>query len=144
MVLSAVTSGCGPSAMRINSSESDAVIRQRILLHTPAGTSGVDSLEWILRNLHCEQALQVYALYVDEVPEATDTGPGVARTNDRTIRAVVSTQSTRLVATRLTTVEWQFDAEDRLVDVTVDRQTLRPIVRGQPQHVPNRKACESN
>ena len=47
LVLSAVTSGCGPSAMRINSSESDADIRQRILLHTPAGTSGVDSLEWI-------------------------------------------------------------------------------------------------
>ena len=109
-------------------SQADAA-REKLLKHTPPGTSASEVLEFVVNDLDSFRhgGSSAYYVYLMEYEASHGRRPDdLGPSDDRTIEVVVSSRTAGLLMSKRLKAIWHFDGQNRLEDVTTSEYGLGP------------------
>jgi hypothetical protein len=126
-----LVTGCRTGKAHVSVFTPDEQIRERLLAHTPIGSSGTNVLRSVLDGLCPHKQVSAYSGYVDALQAGESSRLPVARTHwmtepHRTIDVELGSYPAGLMFMRIVTVRWIFDEQDSLTDLSVRRGTIGP------------------
>jgi len=103
----------------------DSAIRNELLAKTPVGTPASKVLAYVVNEVAHEGEVSAYYNWARAHEASTGTF-SVNRTDDRTIEAIVGERSVLPLLVEDVTATWHFDDNDRVSDITVERNGYGP------------------
>jgi hypothetical protein len=118
-------SGCSFNKVHLSKSSSDETIRSKLFTHTPLGSSGTNVLKFAIENFP-HKDIDAYYQYVDGL-QATEGHrlPVVRTAGNKMIHVNLGSYPVGpYLFSRYVIVRWDFDEENVLTNIVVERHTI--------------------